>query len=181
MQDSCSSGDSRSKVWRPQKGRDPWSCSSGDLRSKPLGKGRRKMTQVGGHEKKRTVRSKFARKSTTKVQELDWRIAQKGPFFQKTRRKHRKGCKQRENSRPQDGTYKNCVIGVSTGQIDGSNAGSARDQWDRVAWQQTNRTHIAKIAGNQTRNKQGFKEMKFFSQKIHSISKKKGKHNLRAG
>ena len=106
MQDSCSSGDPRSKVWRPQKGRDPWSCSSGDLRSKPLGKGQRKMTQVGGHEKKRTVRSKFARKSTTKVQELDWRIAQKGPFFQKTRRKHRKGCKQRENFRPQAGTYK---------------------------------------------------------------------------
>ena len=107
--DSSSSGDSRSKDRRPQKGGDPWSCSSSDNRSKPHGRGRRKMTQAGGHKKKRKVRSKFARKSRTKVQKFDWRTAQKGQFFQKTRRKHRKRCKQRENFKLQAGTYKKTV------------------------------------------------------------------------
>ena len=51
------------------------------------------------------------------------------------------------------GPTKSCVIDVSTGQIDESNAGSVRDQWDRVAWQQKTRIHIAKIVGNQTQNK----------------------------
>ena len=64
------------------------------------------MTQAGGHKKKRKVRSKFARKRRTKVKKFDWRTAQKGQFLQKTRRKHRKRGKQRENLRYQAGTYK---------------------------------------------------------------------------
>ena len=83
--------------------------SSGDPRSKPLGKGRRKMTQAGGHEMRKAVRSKFARKSTTTVQKVDRGVAPKGPFFQKSRRKHQKWCDQRENFRPKIGpTRKLC-------------------------------------------------------------------------
>ena len=67
------------------------------------------MTQAGGHEKRKAVRSKFARKSTTTVQKVDRGIAPKGPFFQKTRRKHQKWCDQRGNFRPKTGpTRKLC-------------------------------------------------------------------------
>ena len=58
------------------------------------------------------------------------------------------------------------MIGVGTGQIDGSNAGFVREQWDRVVWKQTNLTHCARIAGNQIRIRQSIKEWKSVSQKI---------------
>ena len=68
-------------------------------------------------------------------------------------------------SDPRQGPPENCVIGVGTGQIDGSNAGFAREQWDRVAWKQRLLTHCARTAGSQIRNRQRHKRTKPFSQK----------------
>ena len=92
-------------------------------------------------------------KSRTKVKKFDWRTAQKGQFFQKTRRKHRKRASNVRTLGTRLGPTKSCVIDVSTSQIDELDAQFVEEQWDRVVWQQKIQIPIAKIAGNQTQNK----------------------------
>ena len=108
----------------------------------------------------------FLAKGRQRSRKLIARSREKVNSFRKYKESTNNGVTNEEIQDRRQGPPENCVIGVGTGQIDGSNAGFAREQWDRVAWRQTILTHCARIAGNQIRNRQRLKEMKSFSQKI---------------
>ena len=122
---------------------------------------RRKLSDQSLLEKERQRSRKLTVESRKKVHS-----------FKRQEGSTKSGVTNEEISDPRQGPPENCVIGVGTGQVDGSNAGFVREQWDRVAWKQTILTHCAGIAGNQIRNIRRFKDMKSFRQKIQLEAQK---------
>ena len=108
----------------------------------------------------------FLAKGRQRSRKLIARSREKVHSLRKYKESTKNGVTNEEIQDRRQGPPENCVIGVGTGQIDGSNVGSAREQWDRVAWKQRILTHCARTAGSQIRNRQRLKEMKSFSQKI---------------